>query len=199
MKATLLIIALATSTVAQATIHNITQQGTTFSPSTLQVTVGDTVRWLWTGGSHTTTSKVIPITAQAWDSPLSSSVIKFDYKVTVAGTYNYVCTPHESMGMTGQFTASVASAIDDNNAPSGVSIYPLPAQSELTVQMKNGFSANELFISDMLGRTILRRPIDTNIQNDLITLDISTLHPGIFFIGFISNNKQSLVLRFLKQ
>lgn len=199
MKTVLLIIALATATVAQATIHTITQQGTTFSPSTLQVTVGDTVRWIWTEGSHTTTSKVIPATALAWNSPLTNSVTKFDYKVTVAGTYNYVCTPHESMGMTGQFTASVASTIDENLSPSRVSIYPLPAQSELNVQMKNGFSANELFISDMLGRTILRRPIDTNLQNDLITLDISTLHQGIFFIGFISNNKQSLVLRFMKQ
>ena len=76
-----------------------------FNPSSLSVTVGDTVRWVWSAGSHTTTSGVIPGGAATWDAPITSSNTSYEYPVTVAGTYNYVCTPHAAMGMVGTFTA----------------------------------------------------------------------------------------------
>jgi hypothetical protein len=65
---------------------------------------------VWTSGSHTTTSTVIPASAATWNSPISSTVTSFEYKVTVAGVYNYKCTPHASMGMVGSFTASAPAA-----------------------------------------------------------------------------------------
>lgn len=78
-----------------------------FTPATLNsVTVGDTVRWVWVSGAHTTTSSSIPAGAAAWDEMISSSNTEYEYKVTIAGTYNYVCTPHIGMGMVGSFMAS---------------------------------------------------------------------------------------------
>ena len=79
-----------------------------FNPSSLNVNVGDTVKWVWSSGSHTTTSSSIPGGAAAWDQLITSSNTTFSYKVTVAGTYNYVCTPHAAMGMIASFTASDA-------------------------------------------------------------------------------------------
>ena len=77
-----------------------------FNPSSLNVSVGDTVHWQWSAGSHTTTSGVIPSGAASWDDPINSSSPTYDYLVTAAGTYNYVCTPHAAMGMIGTFTAT---------------------------------------------------------------------------------------------
>ncbi|MEI6684118.1 MAG: BACON domain-containing carbohydrate-binding protein [Bacteroidota bacterium] len=77
-----------------------------FNPSSLNVSVGDTVRWQWSAGSHTTTSGVIPSGAASWDHQINSGSQVFDYPVTVAGTFNYVCTPHAAMGMIGTFTAT---------------------------------------------------------------------------------------------
>lgn len=199
MKTILLIIALAITTAAQATIHTITQQGTTFSPANLQVSVGDVVRWVWTSGAHTTTSKSIPAGAAGWDSPLTSGVQSFEYTVTVAGTYNYVCTPHESMGMVGQFTASATTGIINKTLASEVSLYPQPATSELNIQFKNGFTADELFISDLLGKTVLSQTISSEQQENPVNIDVSSLKPGLFFIGFLSNKKKVQVLRFVKQ
>lgn len=77
-----------------------------FSPKTLNVVVGDVVKWVWVTGSHTTTSTTIPAGAATWDKPMSSSSTTFSYTVTVEGTYSYKCTPHAGLGMTGSFTAS---------------------------------------------------------------------------------------------
>lgn len=78
-----------------------------FTPSNLpNVNVGDTVRWVWVSGNHTTTSSNIPTGAASWDHLINSGNQFFEYKVTVAGNYDYVCTPHAGMGMTGSFTAS---------------------------------------------------------------------------------------------
>ena len=78
-----------------------------FSPSSLpNVNLGDTIRWKWVSGSHTTTSMTIPAGASSWDSPINSTITSFEYVPAVTGTYNYKCTPHFSMGMTGTFTVS---------------------------------------------------------------------------------------------
>jgi plastocyanin len=79
-----------------------------FNPSGMNVTVGDTVRWVWDNGSHTTTSTTIPSGAATWDQPMNASNTFFEYPVTVAGVHNYKCTPHASMGHLGSFTAAGA-------------------------------------------------------------------------------------------
>ncbi len=79
----------------------------TFSPSNLPgVIVGDTIKWQWINGEHTTTSLTIPAGAQVWDSPLSTGTQTFSYIVTVPGNYHYKCTPHFP-GMEGFFTANI--------------------------------------------------------------------------------------------
>ena len=105
--AIVLLLAICIPLSSKATKHIITAQNFFFSPSNLtNVLVGDTIRWVRVNGSHTTTSTVssIPAGAAIWNSPLNSVTTSFEYKVTVAGTYNYVCTPHAA-SMFGSFTA----------------------------------------------------------------------------------------------
>jgi plastocyanin len=102
----LLIMGLIYHTDTYAVKHIVHAGNYYFNPSTLNVSVGDTVRWQWDNGSHTTTSGVIPAGAAGWDHIINSSNQNFEYKVTAIGLYNYVCTPHAGMGMVGTFTAS---------------------------------------------------------------------------------------------
>jgi len=89
-----------------ATTHTVQVGNYYFNPNTLNVEVGDTVKWVWVQGSHTTTSTTIPSGAATWDHPINSGSTSYSYKVTVAGTYNYKCTPHAAMGHLGSFTAT---------------------------------------------------------------------------------------------
>ncbi len=91
---------------SHATTHTVQVGNYYFNPASLNVTVGDTVKWVWVNGSHTTTSGSIPAGAASWDHPINSSNQTYAYPVTVAGSYNYVCTPHAGMGMVGSFTAA---------------------------------------------------------------------------------------------
>lgn len=92
---------------AQATKHIVATSGLVFNPANIpNVTVGDTIRWEWGSGTHTTTSTSVPSGAATWNSPLNSTTTSFEYRVTEAGTYSYQCNIHSAMGMTGTFTAT---------------------------------------------------------------------------------------------
>ena len=95
---------------ASAVIRNVMVQNFQFSPASMAVNVGDTIKWTWVNGVHTTTSTAVPAGATEWDKPMTQSAQTFLYKVTVAGTYNYVCIPH-SPNMAGSFTATGVSAV----------------------------------------------------------------------------------------
>ena len=102
-------LSLATFLVIQfsfATIHEVQVANFQFTPANINVSVGDTVKWTWIEGSHTTTSVTIPAGAATWDNPMTSGSTTFLYKVTVAGLYNYKCIPHAAFGMLGTINAS---------------------------------------------------------------------------------------------
>ena len=82
------------------TNHMVTVQSYSFSPGTVNASVGDTITWQWVNGSHTTTcdgtssGTVLPAGAAPWDSPINSTVTSFSYVIAVEGEYDYVCTFH---------------------------------------------------------------------------------------------------------
>ncbi len=98
----------ATHTVA------IGQSGNSFTDSSsgnssTTVHVGDTVKWVWMGGSHSTTSGTCTTggyygggcTADGhWDSGVAASPFTFSQTFTAAGTFKYFCGVHLG-GMTG--------------------------------------------------------------------------------------------------
>ncbi|HYW12945.1 MAG TPA: plastocyanin/azurin family copper-binding protein [Longimicrobium sp.] len=85
-----------------------------FQPKTLNVKKGDVIRWVMADGtvmhnvSFTQADGNPAGFAAPADSPyLTQAGQSFEYKVDLAaGTYNYVCVPHEAMGMLGSITVS---------------------------------------------------------------------------------------------
>ena len=77
-----------------ATVHQVTVSNFQFSPATVNAVVGDTIKWVWGSGFHTTTSETVPAGATTWDAPIQSAGQTFSYILTVAGTYTYECTVH---------------------------------------------------------------------------------------------------------
>jgi len=68
-------------------------QGMAFSPATLTITVGTTVKWTNKDAvSHTVTSDT-----GAFDSGNIANGSTFSFMFMTAGTYNYHCTIHPSM------------------------------------------------------------------------------------------------------
>lgn len=185
---------------AQAAIHVVQVLGGSFSPNTMSVNVGDTVRWTFTGGSHTTTSTSVPGGAATWDSPINSGTTSFDYKVTVAGTYNYKCTPHN---FTGIITASSVTGIQNVfEAAIITSLYPNPFTNELFIEQGNeNPEYTQISISDILGKQI--KNIDINalpaISSDKRRIDVSELPKGIYFVTLKGNGTKAKTIRLVKE
>ncbi|MBL0314871.1 MAG: hypothetical protein IPP69_03500 [Flavobacteriales bacterium] len=66
-----LILSLLSCFSAKAEIITIDQSGTTFSPNAINVNVGDVIHFVWSGGTHNTTSVTVPAGAATWASPLT--------------------------------------------------------------------------------------------------------------------------------
>lgn len=76
-----------------------------FEPETLEITPGTTVRWVWDSDMHNVVPESQPEDAN-WEgegSPGTTFDTGHEYSHTfeTLGTYEYVCTPHESAGMVG--------------------------------------------------------------------------------------------------
>jgi plastocyanin len=100
--------------------------GTSYIPAQLSVAVGDTIIWQGSFVTHPLRSTSVPIGASSWG-PINSGT-EFKYIVEVQGTYQYECTAHASVGMTGTFTATTTS-VPDTDTPRSFRIeqnYPNP-------------------------------------------------------------------------
>jgi plastocyanin len=103
-----------------------------FSPSTVNISAGDTVRWTWGGSGHNVTSGssctadsqfCSPADMNCSSGPLSDTGTVYSHTFAQVGTYSYYCSAHCFSGMVG--TVNVAAAAACTTPPSGmVGWYP---------------------------------------------------------------------------
>ena len=85
-----------------------------FSPSSVTITEGDTVRFFWSG-------QALPHNAVenngVFDSgePARAVDYSFSFERGMNGTYEFVCEPHASVGMVGQITVEPAPPMNETN------------------------------------------------------------------------------------
>ena len=91
-----------------------------FVPATVNITKGDTVRWVWMAGGHSTTSGSGCVVNGIWNSGVLAAGSTFSRVFNTAGSFPYFCIPHCGMGMVG--TVKVAAL------PPGInmSVTPVP-------------------------------------------------------------------------
>jgi plastocyanin len=72
--------------------------GYRFSPSTLTIAVGDSVK------AHNGDNVTHTFTGPSWDSGNMGPGAAMSFRFTKAGTFSFYCTPHRNLGMTGTLT-----------------------------------------------------------------------------------------------
>ncbi len=89
---------------------------------TLNIAVGDTVRWTWIEGDHTITSgtgAADPQSGVLFNSPSTSTETVFEFTFNNAGTFDYYCIPHEGDNMFGIVVVSAAPGDGDGDGDGG--------------------------------------------------------------------------------
>ncbi len=161
--------------------------GALFNPASISnAHVGDTIKWVWVAGSHTTTSTTIPGGATTWDSPIDNINTTFSYKIAVAGTYNYKCTPHEFMGMVGSFVATVSGIQSTGEIVNTFNLsqnYPNPFNPSTVIKFSIPQSKFvKLSVYDVNGKevkTLVNNQLATGTYN--YTFNASELSSGTYF------------------
>jgi plastocyanin len=146
-----------------------------FSPASVSANVGDTMRWVWVAGFHTTTSTIVPPGAATWDSPVTSSNQTFEYKITVAGSYTYFCKVH-GLGMSGTITVAAAPptlAV----SPSNQNVTATPGSTSFTVTSTSAWtvSSNQTWCTVTLAGTGNGTIVASYTQNPLVTSRVASI------------------------
>jgi flagellin-like protein len=102
-------------------IHNVNQESTTFSPQVVNISTGDTVRWIAraygpSGQPHTVTSDTS--STEVFDSGIMNLGSAFTHQFNTAGSYTYHCAQHASM--TG--TVNVVDDTSNNLVTTGIDV-----------------------------------------------------------------------------
>ncbi len=166
MKKTILLLSCIFSLSAtQAAITIVNVANNQFNPVNPTVNVGDTIRYNFISGFHDaiSTGSVIPVGAALIFSGAPSSTPRiYDYKVTVAGTYNYYCSIHGNSSGSGMAASFVAT----NPLPLRMGTFSASmAQNKSVSILWNTY--NEVNIN----RFVLRRSTDGVHFTDLATLN----------------------------
>lgn len=159
----------------------------------ITIQLGDTVQWLPLDipiMNHTITSTNIPSGAvsfdKKWEAPADTF---FEYIPTVAGLYEYECTPHAvSHSMVGSIMVlnGTTGIIPDHLALDMLIVYPNPAKHTLFLREP----ANRYEIYDIKGNLHLS-------GNPGKEIDVSNLAKGVYFIKVWADKAR--VERFFKE
>ncbi len=118
------------SSGAQAATETVTISSNQFTDSTTTIDTGDSVNWVWAGGSHSTTSGSCASGCTPdglWDSGVKSNG-SFSHTFNTAGSFRYFCKVHGSM-MQGTVVVQATTAAPTANftfSPTGVPIMGTP-------------------------------------------------------------------------
>ena len=122
--------------VAITTVDGLTFM---FHPAQIAVEQGDWVRWVWTGGSHTTTSGSGCFADNLWNVALNSlTPSQFTRQfLEPPGSLPFFCSPHCSFGMVGAVSVTTL-----------INLAATEASGTLTLDWTGGSGSYRVFRSD---------------------------------------------------
>jgi plastocyanin len=95
-------------TARGATEHIVTIRDFSFTPATVNIDKGDTVKWVWDSANTEHDHNVF--FSNSLKSPLQQSGT-FSVTFDNVGTFDYICQPHSRFGMKGQVVVRAAGAL----------------------------------------------------------------------------------------
>jgi plastocyanin len=171
---------------SSAALYTIFVSSDSFSPAIQAAQSGDTIRWVWQSGIHSTTSTTIPSCASAWDAEINSSSTTFQMVLppNCAGTYNYHCKYHP-VTMTGVLNVTIPIGVNEIDATASL-IFPNPFSDKLSVIYKG---VEKIAIYDIIGNLVKEGMLTAG---EITVFNVADLPKGTYFIRLFRN--ESVVL-----
>jgi plastocyanin len=168
------------------TRHDVAVSSNVFTPAALTINAGDTVVWTNAGGTHNVNGSLatFPSNPAGFSNGAASSALwTFSHVFTTAGTYQYQCDPHASLGMTGSITvngpALLISGIVDGPLSGGTKVLELYAYGD---------------IADLSSYQLGIYPNGNTSPNTVFTLPSVALSNGSFY--YVSTDSANMITFF---
>lgn len=112
----MLVVLVSGSASAEVVIISVDSTSLRFTPSEVTITEGDEVRFFWSGQAlaHNAVAVDGSFTTGEPEREVDHTV---EFPVGTNGTYDFVCEPHESVGMVGTITVEPAPPVEAEEAP----------------------------------------------------------------------------------
>jgi plastocyanin len=180
------ILLLSLSLTGFCTVWTITNSGNSFSPSSIIINQGDSVRF-----TIASMHNVVEVDQTTWNAngntPLTSGFqLGFGGGLLLpaelgVGTHYYVCSVHASFGMKGTITVQTATGVRETQLPTSISIFPNPVSYLLNIELynsKTSYQESIVTIENMFGALVYK----SCIKNETLEINISDLQNGIYFV-----------------
>lgn len=175
---------------AGAKTHVVEVVNFEYVPDELSIEVGDTVHFQWIEGVHPTESK-----DGAWETfPMNKESTDYFLVLDQPGSYDYICTLHESLGMVGTIVVQGPSSVEELSADEMISIYPNPATEVLYLNY-NLSLIDEISVYNLLGKPLL----SFSPLNGTQSIDVSGLPNGPYYLVLKSGNDILKSKKFIKR
>lgn len=194
----LMLIATFIMTSVKASLYVITIFGTSYSPATQTVVIGDVVTI-----QATSTHTLAEVSAATWaangtttlSTGFGTKTSNYTFTVTAATqTLYFVCQAHVSMGMKGQIILVAPTGITPNLlAAQNINLWPNPTSKEINFSLAESVENINTSLISISGQLIpLAEISQANASgNKIYTINIpATIAPGVYFLEIKSANEK---------
>lgn len=182
-----------------ATQFTVAISGFTYSPSTVNAIVGDTVV-ISASGSH----PLVQVSEASWNAgsatPLSggwgTKTSQYTHIITALGDIYYACSNHIGSGMKGKILVSPATGINvyqPEKAEFKMSPNPANAHTTMSFFASESVKKMEVAVYDITGKLVISTPVIKDHSGSVSTFTINTnqLTSGVYFVQLGLDNTVS--------
>lgn len=149
---------LAVAALSRAVQVPVSMIDNTFVPDSLIINPGDSVVWTNNGiNPHTSTSGVNGVPDGLWNSGTLANGASYVHGFPSSGNFHYYCQFHYFVGMTGVVVVGTSGASElpaENPASPGVTGYPNPFRSSVTLRLASAREWQRVRIFDSSGKLV---------------------------------------------
>lgn len=160
-----------------------------FTPSDLQIFVGDTVRWTNSQGLHSVdgTFGSYPNNPESFGNGVDIAPWTYEFVFTIPGNYGYRCAQHPNMMIGSVSVVDSTSGITQANPEFLFAFFPNPVVNQLSWKWnQNSVPANSMMsLYNIEGKKIIDFSLTTNSS-----YDVSALSKGMYTYTIFADDRQ---------
>ncbi len=160
------------------TSHTVQLSNYQFTPMNTNIIVGDTVKFVWIEGSHTTTSDSTT-GSNVWNADINNLTPTFSVVITTPGVHHFHCIPHQALGMVGTITASLPTGVIENTIAA--------SEFKLDQNYPNPFNPSTIISYNLVNPGFVTLKIYNSIGQEVATLVNENQSSGSHSIVFNSS------------